>query len=133
MTYALDTNIVSYILRGQEIVINRLEAEISKGGHIVIPPIVYYEVRRGLLAANTIRKAIAFDTLFADLGVDVIDKAMLDMAAVEYARLRKAGCTIQDADLFIAEYCVQNDFTLVTNNVKHFGFVQNLKYVNWME
>jgi predicted nucleic acid-binding protein len=133
MTYALDTNIVSYILRKQANVINKLEGEIDKGNKVVIPPIVYYEVRRGLLASNAIAKTIVFEALFADLSIDVIDKNTLDGAAAEYARLRKAGQTIQDADLFIAEYCVLNGFTLVTNNIKHFEIVRNLKYVNWVE
>jgi predicted nucleic acid-binding protein len=133
MTYALDTNIVSYILRRQEDVIEKLEAEINKGNSVVIPPIVYYEVRRGLLASNAVAKAVAFEVTFADLSIDAIDKETLDRSAVEYARLRKAGQTIQDADLFIAEYCVQNGFTLVTNNIKHFEIVRNLKCVNWVQ
>jgi len=55
------------------------------------------------------------------------------MAAAEYARLRKAGLTIGNADLFIAEYCIKNDFTLVTDNTKHFRNRKDLKYTNWIE
>lgn len=131
-TYALNTNIVSYILQKQTNVIGWLETEIERGNRVVIPPIVYYEIRRGLLASGAATKAAVFAALFADLDVDAIDKETLDRAAREYARLQKNGLTIGDADLFIAEYCVQNDFTLVTNNEKHFEIVQDLKYTNWV-
>jgi predicted nucleic acid-binding protein len=47
-TYALDSNIVSYILQKQEAVSNRLYNKMEAGNEIVIPPIVYYEIRRVL-------------------------------------------------------------------------------------
>jgi predicted nucleic acid-binding protein len=133
MIYALDTNIVSYILKKDESVVGRLKAEIDEGNYIVIPPIVYYEVRRGLLASGAVTKAAAFEVFFADLSIDDIDRDTLEMAAVEYARLRKLGVSVGDADLFIAEYCVKNGYTLVTNNTKHFEVIENLKYTNWVE
>jgi predicted nucleic acid-binding protein len=42
-TFALDTNIVSYILQKREEVMDRLDVEIAQGNEVVIPPIVYYE------------------------------------------------------------------------------------------
>jgi len=133
MIYALDTNIVSYILQRQDEVVNKLKTELDAGNHVVIPPIVYYEVRRGLLASNAVRKAEIFESLFAGLHIAAIDRETLEMAAAEYVRLRKIGLTIGDADLFIAEYCIKNDFTLVTNNTKHFREIKGLKYTNWIE
>jgi hypothetical protein len=44
-----------------------------------------------------------------------------------------AGGAAKWADLFIAEYCVKNGFTLVTNNTKHFEIIKDLKYTNWIE
>jgi predicted nucleic acid-binding protein len=133
MIYALDTNIVSYILKKDEKVTGRLKAAIDSGNYIVIPPIVYYEVRRSLLASGAAAKAAAFEAIFADLRIDDIDRDTLEMAAAEYARLRKFGVSVGDADLFIAEYCVKNGYTLVTNNTKHFEVIENLKYTNWVE
>ena len=133
MIYALDTNIISHILQKQDEVVNKLKTELDGGNQVVIPPIVYYEVRRGLLASNAIRKAEAFESLFVGLNIDAIDRETLEMAATEYARLRKAGLTIGDADLFIAEFCIKNGFTLVTDNTKHFGAIKGLRYTNWIE
>lgn len=34
-------------------------------------------------------------------------------------------------DLFIASICLANDLTLVTNNIKDFKNIANLKLENW--
>jgi predicted nucleic acid-binding protein len=80
-TFALDTNIVSYILQDRDDVTGRLDAETKKGNKIVIPPIVYYEIRRGLLAKGATAKTKLFDELLSALEVDGINIATLDIAA----------------------------------------------------
>ena len=50
MIYVLDTNIVSYILKGDADVVTRYRQAFDVGDDIVIPPIVFYEIQRGLLA-----------------------------------------------------------------------------------
>jgi tRNA(fMet)-specific endonuclease VapC len=40
--------------------------------------------------------------------------------------------TIDDADIFIAGYCIQKDYILITNNTKHFENIKNLKIDNWI-
>jgi predicted nucleic acid-binding protein len=47
-TYALDTNIISYFLRGDIKITNEVRAIAKAGDTINIPPIVYYEIRKGL-------------------------------------------------------------------------------------
>ena len=131
-TFALDTNIVSYILQNRDDVINRLSSETKNGNNVVIPPIVYYEIRRGILAANALAKAKLFDELIAELEIDSINISMLDIAASEYARLKKAGQPIADADLLIGAYCIEKGYTLVTNNEKHFSAIDGLVFVNWV-
>lgn len=131
--YALDTNIVSYLLRNSGGIAKRMESEIDKGNRVVIPPMVYYEVRRGLLAANAPVKSEAFETMCDTFAVGVIDRDTLEIAAVEYAHLRKIGRPIDDADLIIAAYCIQTGATLVTNNTKHFEGIENLNHTNWVQ
>ena len=132
-TFALDTNIVSYVLQGRDDASSRLEAETKRGNQVVIPPIVYYEIRRGLLASGATRKARLFDELLSDIKVDNIDTATLDIAASEYARLKKTGQPISDADLLIGAYCVEKGYILVTNNEKHFSLISGLTIVNWID
>ncbi len=54
-----------------------------------------------------------------------------DIAARIYAEHRRQGNPIEDADLFIAAYCIANSYTLVTNNTKHFENIDELHMANW--
>jgi predicted nucleic acid-binding protein len=54
VTYVLDTNIVSYFLRGEGNVDNYFQQEIIEtGNHYAIPFIVVYEIRRWLFDKPT--------------------------------------------------------------------------------
>ena len=50
--YALDADIISYLLKKDAKVSRRVSEKAKNGDVIVIPPIAFYEVRRGLLAVN---------------------------------------------------------------------------------
>jgi len=50
--FALDTNIISYILRSDDAVINRFRQESARENEFVMLPVVYYEVSRWLLERN---------------------------------------------------------------------------------
>jgi len=47
--------------------------------------------------------------------------------AKEKARLKKGDNIIADMDLMIASTAIENDCTLISNNIKHFDRIQNLK------
>ena len=139
MTYALDINIVSYILRENETIVmrenaavtSRLALEIASDNEIVIPPIVYYEIKRWLSTVGAVKKERMFKRLCA--GADMsIRQSELDAAALIYAELRRKGKSTSDADILIASFCMVNDFILVTNNEKHFADIEDLAYVNWI-
>jgi predicted nucleic acid-binding protein len=129
--YALDTNIVSYYLKKNQKIINKVSNEIDDNNIIIIPPIVYFEIKRWLLSNNAMVKLAAFDALCARSGIGVIDKEILEIAVSLYADLRKRGITIEDADILIAAYCIKNGYILVTNNIKHFANIEGLKIANW--
>ena len=52
MIYALDTNTISFIMKGNETVRERYFEAASKGVQYVIPLMVYYEIKRGLKSNN---------------------------------------------------------------------------------
>jgi predicted nucleic acid-binding protein len=130
--YALDTNIVSYLLKENPTVSARLMAE-SANNHLTIPLMVYYEVKRGLLAVNSSRKIQLFERFCELLGVEEMDFDVLDKAAYVYNNLRSIGRLVEDADIIIAAFCIVNDCILVTNNTKHFEHIDDLQLVNWAE
>lgn len=57
ITYALDSNIVSYLLKRDIQTWKRYNQEADAGKECVIPPIVYYEVKRGLLAVDATKSS----------------------------------------------------------------------------
>jgi predicted nucleic acid-binding protein len=131
-TYALDTNIISYYLKTNQEIINKVSNEIKNGNRIIIPPIVYFEIKRWLLSNNAMIKLAAFETLCSHSYMGVIDKEILEIAISLYVGLRKRGFTIEDADILIAAYCIKNNCILVTNNIKHFENIESLKIINWI-
>ena len=131
--YALDANILSYLLKRDLRVSRRVSEEAKNGNMIVIPPIAYYEVRRGLLAVKSTVKLRVFEMLCKENKVGVIDVDVLNEAAEIYADLRCAGKPIDDADLLIAAFCIVGDYILVTNNTRHFERIEGLQVVNWTE
>lgn len=131
-TYTFDTNVLSYYIKGDKKIKERLKDEIKEGNRFVINPITYYEINRGLLALNSRKKSKTFKKLCKIFGVVELTNSMLDIAAKHYVTLRKEGKLIEDADLFIAAICIENDMVLVTNNSKHFSRIGELKMENWV-
>jgi predicted nucleic acid-binding protein len=129
--YALDSNIVSFYLRGNRAVIENIEKTISEDHSIVITPIAYYEVKRGLLlidATKLIKKFEAFCSLFP---VGKFGDYLLEDAITIYVREKKEKRNLEDADILIAAFCLHNNYILVTDNAKHFKNIKGLHTVNW--
>jgi len=131
MTFALDTNIVSALLKNDESLFQMFDAEMDKGNIFVVPPVVYYEIKRGLLAVNALNQLKLFDSLCRKLFVGSMAIAEWDEAAKIYAGLRQQGKPIDDADIFIAAFCLVGGYTLVTRNANHFTRIEGLKVTVW--
>jgi len=131
MKYVLDTNIITYYLKGNEKIQDKVDKE-AENNNIIIPPFAYFEVKKWLMAVNSKIKLQAFEKLFDKYGIDTIDKEILDLSLSIYIKLRENGVTIDDGDLLIAAYCIKNNYILVTNNLKHFEKIENIQVVNWI-
>ncbi|MCL2020367.1 MAG: PIN domain-containing protein [Oscillospiraceae bacterium] len=131
--YALDSNIISYLLKGNEQIAERIETEISSGHEVIIPPIAYYEVKRGLLAVNSKTKMQIFLDFCNENEVGNIDMRTLNKAADIYAELKVSGIGTEDADILIGAFCIVNNYTLVTNNIKHFSNIKDLSLISWID
>jgi predicted nucleic acid-binding protein len=129
--YALDTNIISFYLRGNAIVIANVEKAINDGNSIVIPPLVYYEVKRGLMLINATKKLEEFEVFCELFPVGELSNYLLEESIKIYVQERKAGRNIEDADIFIATFCIHNNYILITDNLKHFKNINNLNAINW--
>jgi tRNA(fMet)-specific endonuclease VapC len=131
MIYALDTNIISYWLKGLYNLEKKLEIEFDHENSIVIPPITYYEILRGLYAVNSKNKLRYFELMCNRLGQGSMEKADWIKTAELYARCRKTGQTMEESDLLQAGFCMQHGYVLVTHNVKHFSHIADLDLEDW--
>jgi len=133
MTYALDSNIVSYFLKNDNEVKRHFQNALENSNPYAIPPIVYYEVKRWLRVRNATSQLQRFADLYSDSVKSDMTADIWEKATEIYTRLRLSGKPIDDADIFIASYCILNDYTLVTNNIKHFDLIPELTTINWKE
>ena len=130
MRYLLDSNAVIDMLRGNENILNKYNAESKNRNKIFICPIVYYEVIRGFKILNANKKLEKFSNYYSVWeNLPLTDKVM-DKAAEIYEQLHK-GQQIEDNDIYIAATAIVNNCTLVTANDKHFARITDLKVENW--
>lgn len=138
MTYLLDTNIISAILKGEnEKVKENIQKAAKENKEICIDGISYYEVKRGLLStqsAMAIKQMNDFNLLCEEYGlIWLYTQSVFDVAAEIYADLKQKGTLIGgDADILIASVAKTRELILVTDNTKHFQRIQDLRIENWL-
>ena len=124
--YALDSNIISYLL-DRRLDVQRFIRDLATP--VIIPPIAFYEVQRGLLAVNAVKKLQIFRKMWIQWDVGKMDFDAWNTAAEIYAYLSRRGELLEDADIMIAAYCVVNNFPLITNNAKHMRRIPQLQVI----
>jgi tRNA(fMet)-specific endonuclease VapC len=133
MTYILDTNIITAILKGNEKVKTMVQKVIMEGKEILINGISYYEIKRGLLSAKATSQLDRFNLLCKTFGLIWLDtQSVFDKATEIYANLQQRGELIGDADILIASVAKTWELILVTDNTTYFKRVQGLRIENWL-
>jgi tRNA(fMet)-specific endonuclease VapC len=128
--FALDTNSVSYFLKGRGRVANRLLALPPRS--VGLPSIVLYELAYGASRADAPRGLRErLDVLLDSLRVLPFGAAEAHAAARIRLELEKAGQPIGPMDLLIAATAVEQGAVLVTHNAKEFRRVQGLRVEDW--
>ena len=126
--YILDSNIVSFYIRHDEQIIQKVHDMLLAGHEVLISPIAYYEVKRGLQAIKAEKRLKEFAALCKIFGVGKLDNSLLDFASDIYCELREKKQTVEDADILTAAFCISHGFILVTHNLKHFTNISGLLY-----
>lgn len=133
MNYLLDTNIVSYILKNNASVNNKLQQVTREGDEVFISCITYYEIKRGLLALNATRQLAEFKTFFHKYEVLYLDDLeIIETACRIHADLKTKGTPIQDADVLIAATAITRGLILVSND-SDMVRVEGIDWENWVE
>ena len=135
MTYALDSDIISYFLKNNRDIQEKLRNIIYENHVYSIPPLVYYEVKRWIILKNATKQLQEFKKLYEKSVKNEMTLEIWEKAVELYARLISRGTPIgkdgKESDIFTAAFCIVNDYILVTNNTKHFENIEELKTVNW--
>lgn len=132
MSYLLDTNICVFYLRGQF----DLDKIFHKKGleNIYISELTVFELRFGAENSQNPKKSHkAVDKFINGLSIAPIYACVKEYAKTK-VYLRKKGTPMHDEiDLIIGVTALANNFTLVTDNLSDFRFIQNLKTENWIK
>ncbi|MEH2388081.1 MAG: VapC toxin family PIN domain ribonuclease [Nostoc sp.] len=100
MSYLLDSNIVSYILKRNVIIEQKFREVRRLKKDVFISCITYYEVKRGLLAINATRQLAEFNKFCQIYKILLIDDLeIIELACEIYVDLQRRGFTIQEQDI----------------------------------
>lgn len=130
MSFLIDTDIIIYSIKGNPLV----QQCFLKNEHIpkAISVITYGELLFGAKNSGKAEKNLAVVYRIKELfPVIEIDNAVMETFSDLKAILQKTGSLIDDMDLLIASTALTMNYTLVTNNEKHFGKIKGLKTENW--
>jgi len=127
--FALDTNTISYYIRGDGRVAHRLAAVSPK--QVGLPAIVVFEIRFGLLRAARNAQLAAFNDMVQATNMLSFDDESASHAAAIRIELEALGTPIGPYDLLIAATARRYQHTLVTHNTREFSRVPGLQLEDW--
>jgi tRNA(fMet)-specific endonuclease VapC len=128
--YLLDADTVSYALRGQGRVADRILQH--PPSELCISSITLAELGFGAESKKSQKLRRAIRNFVSDVAVVPFDDGAAERFAVVAARLAKAGTPIGVLDTLVAAHALSLGLTVVTNNTRHFGRVPGLKVENWL-
>jgi len=132
MGYLLDTNIVSAAVNNADNIPIRIKNEVREKKDIFISIITHYEIKRGLLAVNAVRKMKIFEELCKQFNILWLNTLEVSEKASQiYTELKKRGEPIPDNDIMIAATALIHNLILITND-EHFSRIPNISVENWL-
>jgi tRNA(fMet)-specific endonuclease VapC len=132
--YMLDTNICSFVMRERPIeLLARFQACVDAQERIVVSAITYAEMRFGAVGKKALPKHATLVSAFVARldGVLPWDAAAVDETTKIRVELAKLGTPVGDNDSAIAGHALSAGAVVVTNNVREFMRVPNLRYEDW--
>lgn len=130
MLFLLDTNICIYVINERpSAVLAQFLAHEEDG--LAISSITASELYWGVSKSGSRRNAQSLEKFLAPLTVIDYDIRAAKAYGEVRALLERKGTPIGPLDLQIAAHALALEITLVTNNLREFKRVPNLKLANW--
>ena len=130
MKFLLDTNICIHYFRGQYELNKKFDNEGLQ--NLAISVITLAELVFGAENSKNPQKNLEIINSFVNkVSVIPIIEAVY-LYGKEKVRLRNSGLMINDFDLLIGCTAVENNFIMVTENIKEFQRISNINIENWV-
>jgi tRNA(fMet)-specific endonuclease VapC len=120
MRLLLDTNTLSYFLKGHRQVRERLQEAVDKDFLFLLSSVVHYELRRYLNLKGAHRLLRAYEETTASWTRCSLSFDDWEEASRVWAERHRLGRSIADLDLFLAVLARREKAVLVTSNTRHF-------------
>jgi tRNA(fMet)-specific endonuclease VapC len=133
VTYLLDTSTVSFLMRGESAVRDRLTSH-SRTDVFVCQPVIAeieYGLARLARSARRTRLRARFDLFLEELGCAPWTAEVSRAFGATKADLERRGVRLEDFDVAVAAHALAIGATVVTDNVKHMSRVRGLVIENW--
>ena len=130
LRYMLDTDSVSFALRGEGRVGERILTE--RPSTLCVSSITLAELRYGADKRRSRKLHRLIETFVGSLSVEAFDAAAADRFGIVAVGLDRRGTPIGGFDALIAAHALALGITLVTNNIKHFARVEGLRTESWV-
>ena len=129
--YLLDTNIISYWMRGDGKVMDQIKKHAPS--ELFLSTITLAEILYGIEKSPVKKKErrLKIKQISSVLGIYSFDEAAAGAYAVIRAQLEREGRVISERDTQIASIAMANKLVVVTHNVKEFCRVGRLEVEDW--
>lgn len=130
MKYLLDTNICIHFFRGKFNLLEKIESigiENCAISEITLAELVY----GAEFSDDPAKNHQIIEEFTKQIQILPIFQAIY-VYGQEKARLRKQGTLISDFDLLIGSTAIEHNLTMVTENMKDFTRINNIRLENWV-
>ncbi len=133
MTFILDTNAVSELMKGTAAAVDRLAA--TTPGTVAVPQPVLAEIAFGIERLPRSKRRTALQARFDLVRNELARAEWTDAVSDAYGRIKatleRRGRRIEDFDAAIAAHALAAGAILVTANVRHMTRVPGLRTEDW--
>ena len=129
--YLFDTNIISYWMRGDEKVIDRIKKHAPS--ELFLSTITLAEILYGIEKSPVKKeeRRLKIQQISSVLGMHSFDEAAAEEYSVIRAQLEREGRMISERDTQIAAIALANKLVVITHNIKEFNRIGKLKVEDW--
>ncbi len=124
----LDTDTISYYLRGSQSVKNKF---LKHQYELASTTINYAELMYGLKKRDNKKYLPKVEMIFDNIKIYDFDKKSATIFSTLKSNMQTKGIVVADMDLMIASIALANGEKLISNNLKHFSKIENLELENW--